>query len=120
MKWRRQESTIEEAPLYIRWAPAGAEYAIELKLELVSQLLREVARAEKANVETGGVLIGWVSHMQRPPTLCVEEMEFIPHTGESGSVYLLGPGDQQRLRVIRERARAKGCAVVGVFRTHLR
>ncbi|MBV8809446.1 MAG: hypothetical protein JO033_12300, partial [Acidobacteriaceae bacterium] len=116
---RRHESTVPQAPLYIRWAHLGAAYAIELKLELVSLLLGEVARAEKARVETGGVLIGWVSHMQRPPTLCVEGIAFAPRSGETGSVATLRPGDQW-LRTIRERARAQGHAVVGIFRTQLR
>ncbi len=119
MKKRRQESTVEQAPLYIRWAPIGAAYAIELKLELMSLLLDEVARAEKANVEIGGVLIGWVSHMQRPATLCVEELTFIPRTGQNGSAYTLRANDE-RLHAIRERARVQGQTLVGVFRTQLR
>ena len=120
MKRRREDSTVEQAPLYIRWAPVGAAYAIELKLDLVSNLLGEVARAERANVETGGVLIGSFSNGQGPPTLCVEEIAFLSRRGTNGSAYIMGPGEQLRLQAIRSQARAQGYMALGMFRTHLR
>jgi len=115
-----RENSAQEAPLYIRWAAVGASYAIELKLELVSQLLGEVARAEKANIEIGGVLIGSFPSVPGPPTLCIQELVLIPRRGDKGSAYVQDPSYGEQLRVIRERAGAQGCVILGIFRSNLR
>ena len=120
MKRLPQQSPPQEAPLYIRWAPAGAPYAIELKLELVSRLLGEVARAERANIEIGGVLIGSFLHVSGPPTVCIQDLAVIPRRADKGSAYILGPGYEERLRAIREWAGAQGCVILGLFRSNLR
>lgn len=120
MKRLREKSPAQEAPLYIRWAPVGASYAIELKLELVSTLLGEMAKAERANIEIGGALIGSFPNVPGPSTLCIEELAFIPRRGDKGSLYILDPGYEDRLDAVRERARAQGCVILGLFRSNLR
>lgn len=110
---------VEEAPLYVRWSPDRTNYALELKLELVSKIAHEIGQAERMGVEVGGVLIGVFLHGDSP-TLRIDEIEIIRHNPEDGAIYMLAPGQYERFAQVRQTARNRGKTAVGFFRTHLR
>ncbi len=111
--------SLRQAPLYIRWAPFQSSYAIELRLELVSQLLAEIERAAAAGLEVGGVLIGSFPNAQTP-TLRIEEIELMARRPENGAVYVPHPETHRHLYETRLSAQRRGRAVAGFFRSHAR
>ncbi len=109
----------EEAPSYIRWGLENSAYAIELKLDLVGAISRELAEAEALDIEIGGVLIGKV--LKGPAaTLRIDEIEMIPRRPEDGAIYVLGPDYQKRFPEVRAKAKARHKVAVGFFRSHCR
>lgn len=116
---RSDQRSLRNAPLYIRWAPFRSAYAIELRLELVPQLLGEIERAAAAGLEVGGVLIGSFPSVQMP-TLRVEEIELMARRPENGAVYVPHPDTHRHLTEIRSGAQRRGRTVVGLFRSHVR
>jgi proteasome lid subunit RPN8/RPN11 len=114
-----EHQVAEEAPLYVRWSPDRTNYALELKLELVSKIAHELAQAERMGVEVGGVMIG-VFLQGDSPTLRIDEIEIIRHNPEDGAIYMLAPGQYERFAQVRQTARNRGKTAVGFFRTHLR
>lgn len=114
-----EEQVGDEAPLYIRWNPERVAYAVELRLDLVAEIANELARAEKLGTEVGGVLVGTLPSLYSP-TLRIEDVEFVPRGAEEGAIYVLDPGQRDRLTEIRGRARARQREAVGFFRSHLR
>jgi hypothetical protein len=113
------QAAAEGSPFYVRWSPEHSRFAIELKLDLVPKIASELGRAEKQQIEVGGVLIGAVVG-GRTPTLRIDSIEMIPHGGENGAIFLLGPNDQARFAEIRKTARAEQKTAVGFFRSHCR
>ena len=109
----------DDAPLYIRWNPDRAPYAIELKLDLVPRILEELDRGERRGVEIGGVLIGSLPEPYMP-TLRIEEIEIVPRLPGDGAVYMLDPAEHDRFSQVRWKARARDRAALGFFRSHLR
>lgn len=114
----KQEAS-EGAQHYVRWNPYRSPYAIELKLDLVSRLAAEVAKAEKVGTEIGGILIGFFPDCP-VPTLRIEEFELVPHSAENGPVYMLDPSEQDYFAAVRTKASLRGMSAVGFFRTHIR
>ena len=114
-----EHQVVEEAPLYVRWSPDRTNYALELKLELVSKIAHEITQAERMGVEVGGVMIG-VFLQGDSPTLRIDEIEIIRHNPEDGAIYMLAPGQYERFAQVRQTARNRGKTAVGFFRTHLR
>lgn len=109
----------EEAPSYIRWGLENSAYAIELKLDLVGAISRELSEAEPLDIEIGGVLIGKV--LKGPTaTLRIDDIEIIPRRPEDGAIYMLGPDFQKRFPEVRARAKARHKIAVGFFRSHCR
>lgn len=119
MPRRSNQRSSRQAPLYIRWAPFRSAYAIELRLDLVSQLLAEIERAAAAGLEVGGVLVGSFPNAQTP-TLRIEEIELMARRPENGAVYVPHPETHRHLHEIRLRAQRRDRAVVGFFRSHAR
>ena len=119
MKKPVEESSQEDAPLYIRWSPDRSPYAIELKLDLVSKLVKELAQAEKQGFEIGGVLIGSFPDAYMP-TLRIEDVEMIPREPGEGATFLLDPEQFVRFSAVRWGVRGHGTAAVGLFRSHMR
>jgi hypothetical protein len=109
----------EEAPLYIRWNPERASHAIELRLELVPVIADELRRADKLSMEVGGLLIGSLPSANNA-TLRIDEIEMVPRGLEEGTIYILNPGQHDRLAEIRRRAKERQREAVGFFRSHLR
>jgi proteasome lid subunit RPN8/RPN11 len=114
---RRSDQRTRQAPLYIRWAPFRSPYAIELRLELVGQLLAEIERAAAAGLEVGGALVGSFPNA-KAPTLRIEEIELMARRPENGPVYMPHPDAHRHLQNIRLRAQHRERAVVGFFRSH--
>ena len=108
-----------EAPLYIRWGADRSPYAIELKLELVGQIRQEMAAAESAGVEIGGVLIGSLPSSYSS-TLRIDEIEMIPRGPRDGATFMLDPSQEDRFAETRWQARAKERTALGLFRSHKR
>lgn len=119
MPRRSDRRSSRQAPLYIRWAPFRSSYAIELRLDLVSQLLAEIERAAAAGLEVGGVLVGSFPNAQTP-TLRIEEIELMARRPENGAVYVPHPETHRHLHEIRLRAQRRDRAIVGFFRSHAR
>ena len=120
----RNENTLEppaphEAPLYVRWGADRSPYAIELRLELVSKIRQELAAAESAGVEVGGVLVGSLPNSYSS-TLRIDDIEMIPRSPKDGATFMLDPNQEDQFAAVRWRARAKERAALGLFRSHAR
>lgn len=113
------QKSLRQAPLYIRWAPFRSSYAIEFRLELVSQLLAEIERAAAAGLEVGGALIGSFPNAQMP-TIRIEEVELMARMPENGAFYVPHPETHRHLSETRSDAQRRGRAVTGFFRSHAR
>ncbi len=114
-----EERALDEAPLYIRWNPDRSGYAIELRLDLVQKILGELTKAEKANLEVGGVLVGSLP-TDFAPILRIDDVEMVPRSPDDSPIYMLGPHQHERFSEARRKARAAGRTAVGFFRSHLR
>ncbi len=114
-----EQQATDEAPLYIRWNPDRSPYAIELKLDLVSKILNEMAQAQRVGIEVGGILIGALP-AEYAPTLRIDDVEMVPRSPDDGPIYMLDPGQHERFSQIRWKPRAAGRVAIGFFRSHLR
>ena len=108
-----------DSPFYIRWSPEHSQFAIELKLDLVSKVSSELDRTEKLDIEIGGVLIGTVL-AGRVPTLRIDHIEIMPRGGENGALYIPSPDHLKRFEEVRKMARAQQKMALGFFRSHCR
>jgi hypothetical protein len=111
--------TADESPFYIRWSPEHSQFAIELKLDLVSRVSTELNRTEKLDIEIGGVLIGSVLG-GRVPTLRIDLIEILARGAENGAIYLPSPDHLRRFEEVRKMARAQHKTALGFFRSHCR
>jgi hypothetical protein len=109
----------EQVPLYVRWNPDRSPHAVELRLDLVSQISGDLAQAERIGIEIGGMLLGTLPGADSP-TLRIDEVAMIGRRFEDGAIYMLEPGQQHRFSEIRETAKSRGRVPVGFFRSHLR
>ena len=109
----------EPVPLYVRWNPDRSPHAVELRLDLVSQISGELAQAERLGIEIGGMLLGSLPGAESP-TLRIDEVSMIGRRFEDGAIYMLEPGQQHRFAEIRDSAKTRGRVPVGFFRSHLR
>ncbi len=108
-----------EGPLYIRWGADRSPYAVELKLDLVAKIRQELAAAEAAKVEIGGVLVGSLpTHYSS--TLRIDDIETIPRSSQDGATFMLDPSQEDRFAEVRWRARSKELNALGLFRSHTR
>ena len=114
-----EPQSVEEAPLYIRWGADRSSYAIELKLELVGKIRQELAAAQAAGVEIGGVLVGSLP-TGYSSTLRIDDIEMIPRSPQDGATFMLDPSQEDRFAEVRWRARAKERTALGLFRSHKR
>ncbi|MFL6416080.1 MAG: hypothetical protein ACJ74Y_10490 [Bryobacteraceae bacterium] len=108
-----------EAPLYVRWGPSSAPYAIELKLNLVGKIRNLLSSAPAGTAEIGGALVGSLPNSYSP-TLRVEDVEMIGRSDADASTFIIDPSQENRVEEVRLRARETGRSVVGLFRSHKR
>jgi hypothetical protein len=109
----------EQVPIYVRWNPDRAPHAVELRLDLVSEIGGNLAQAERQGIEIGGMLLGTLPGADSP-TLRIDEVAMIGRRFEDGAIYMLEPGQQHRFSEIRDSAKSRGRVPVGFFRSHLR
>jgi proteasome lid subunit RPN8/RPN11 len=119
MQTLSEHRLFDDAPLYIRWNVDHPPIAVEVRLDLVARIARQIDAAASLDIEIGGILLG------TPPsalsqTLRVEEFELIPRRVEDGQAFMLDPREHDRFLTTRWEAKTKGRTVVGIFRTHLR
>ena len=119
MQTLSEHRLFDAAPLYIRWNADRPPIAVELRLDLVARIAREIDAAQTLNIEIGGILLG------TPPnalsqTLRVDDFEMIHRRQEDGQVFMLDPKEHDRFLTTRWEAKTKGRTVVGLFRSHLR
>lgn len=109
----------EEAPLYVRWNPGRSPFAIEMRLDLVARAGAEIERANRLDLETGGVLIGSFPSAA-VPTLRIDDFIPIPRDAGDGQVFMLNPDEHERFAQTRWRDLPRDKTAVGFFRSHLR
>ncbi len=114
-----EQQPINEAPLYIRWGADRSRYAIELKLDLIAEVRQELAAAEAAGIEIGGVLVGSLPN-DHSSTLRIDDIEIIPRSPGDGVTFMLDPSQEDRFAEVRWRAREKERIALGLFRSHIR
>jgi hypothetical protein len=114
-----EQQPVHETPLYIRWGADRSPYAIELKLELVGRIRQEMAAAEPAGVEIGGVLVGSLPN-SHSSTLRIDDIEIIPRSPQDGATFMLDPNQEDRFAQVRWQARSKERTALGLFRSHKR
>lgn len=107
------------APLYVRWNPDRSAFAIELRLDLVARARAEIERANRLDLETGGVLIGSFVN-SAVPTLRIDDFIPIPRQPGDGQVFMLNPDEHERFARTRWRDLPPEKTAVGFFRSHLR
>ena len=119
MQTLSEHRLFDDSPLYVRWNADHPPIAVELRLDLVAKIARQIDAVEKLNIEIGGILLG------TPPnalsqTLRIDDFEIIPRRAEDGQVFMLDPKEHDRFLTTRWEAKTRGRTVVGLFRTHLR
>jgi hypothetical protein len=118
-KASEQRKLLEEAPLYVRWGPERVPFAIEMRLDLVARVRAEIARGNRLDLETGGVLVGSLPS-PGAPTLRIDEFIPVPRRAGDGQVFMLDPAEHERFAQVRWLGVAPEKTAVGFFRSHLR
>ena len=119
MQTLSEHRLFDEAPLYVRWHAERPSIAIELRLDLIGKIAKEIDEAEKSSTETGGILLGTPPNAVTP-TLRIDSFEIIRRRAEDGPLFMLDPKEHDRFLTTRWDDKIKGRNVVGLFRTHLR
>jgi hypothetical protein len=108
-----------EAPLYVRWNAERLPFAVEIRLEVIGALAREIRSAQSLGVEIGGILLG--SHPTGAnPTFRIEAYQLTPRRPEDGAIFMLDPREHDRFATARWEDRADRGMTVGFFRSHKR
>ena len=111
---------------YYLWEVAGKPASLQLSLDLVDRLEKEVIESFKAitkrGSEVGGLLLGRVSAAGRR-TFLIEDCELVTCDYNRGPLYLLAEADTSRLESAiqrRKTAADRSASVVGFFRSNTR
>jgi hypothetical protein len=108
-----------EAPLYVRWNAERLSFAVEIRLDLIGALAREIRAPQSLGSEIGGILFG--SHPTAAnPTFRIESFQLMPRRAEDGPIFMLDPREHDRFATVRWEDRSDGRTTVGFFRTHRR
>ena len=106
-----------------RWEVPNKAISIQISLDLIDRLEREVIDSFKAvtkrGSEIGGVLLGRIAHAGKP-TVFVENYEPATCDYSRGSLYLLSDPDKDQLRQTLQRLKSGPLSVVGFFRSNTR
>lgn len=109
----------EEVPLYIRWSPDRSPYSIELRLGLVSKIVKQVNLSERLGTEIGGFLQGTFP-AANVPTIRIDEIEMVSNGSNDDTVFLPDPSELHRSAALHGRMRTSEATTIGFFRTHAR
>ncbi len=111
---------------FYRWEVSGKPLAIEIRLDVIERLDREVVQTFRAitsrGSEVGGILLGRIRQQPRP-TVIIEDYEAVPCDYRRGPLYLLAEEDRLRLQQALTRWREqppRDCMVVGFYRSNTR
>ncbi len=108
-----------QAPLYVRWNAERLPFAIEIRLDVIGRLARDIRLLDSTGIEVGGVLIG--SHPTAlNPTFRIEDYQLVPRRPEDGPIFMLDPREHDRFATARWERRQDGRTTVGFFRSHRR
>lgn len=108
-----------QAPLYVRWNAERVPFAIEIRLEVIGAIAREIRSSDSLGIEVGGVLLG--SHPTAAnPTFRIEDYQLVPRRVEDGPIFMLDPREHDRFATARWEDRGDGRTTVGFFRSHRR
>lgn len=120
------EPIAQGGPGYFVWEHPGRPFAVQLHLDVVDRLGREVMRGfsalPKRGAEVGGLLLGRIESGERT-VVRLEDFQAVPCSYERGPSYLLNDLDKQRLAeaVARWESEPAGALrPVGFFRSHTR
>jgi protein TonB len=116
----------DDAPAFYVWEVPGKPVSVQLHLDVVDRLEREILESFRAvtkrGSEIGGLLLGNVLRgAQR--TVIVKDYETVPCEYSRGPLYLLAEQDRARLQQaihLRSSAADPRLAVVGFFRSNTR
>ncbi len=111
---------------YYRWEVSGKPLAIEIRLDVVERLDREVVQTFRAitsrGSEVGGLLLGRIRQQPRP-TVVIEDYEPVACDYRRGPLYLLAEEDRTRLQEALARwseQPPRDYVVVGFYRSNTR
>lgn len=114
-----------ESEIY-RWEVSGKPVAVEIRLEVVDRLDREVVQTFRAitsrGSEVGGILLGRLRPQPRA-TVVIEDYEPVACDYRRGPLYLLAEADRARLEEALARWKnqpARDLSVVGFYRSNTR
>jgi TonB family protein len=106
-----------------RWEVPNKAISIQISLDLIDRLEREVIESFKAvtkrGSEIGGVLLGRIAHGDKR-TVFVENCEPVACDYSRGPLYLLSDPDKDQLRQAMQRLKSGPLSVVGFFRSNTR
>jgi hypothetical protein len=107
------------APLYVRWTPDKLAFAIEVRLDVIGRIQKEVESAAGLGIEMGGVFLGRAPH-GNAGVLRIDDVQTITRRQEDGPIFMLEPQEHDRFLTTRWDAKGHGRSAVGFFRTHVR
>jgi protein TonB len=106
-----------------RWEVPTNSTSIQISLDLIDRLEREVIESFKAvtkrGSEVGGILLGRIARSDKR-TVFVENCEPVSCDYSRGPLYLLSDPDKDQLRQTLQRLKSGPLSVVGFFRSNTR
>ncbi|MGC9971486.1 MAG: TonB family protein [Bryobacteraceae bacterium] len=106
-----------------RWEVPTKSTCIQISLDLIDRLEREVIESFKAvtkrGSEVGGILLGRIARADKR-TVFVENYESVTCDYSRGPLYLLSDPDKDQLRQVLQRLKSSPLSVVGFFRSNTR
>jgi periplasmic protein TonB len=106
-----------------RWEVPTKSTCIQISLDLIDRLEREVIESFKAvtkrGSEVGGILLGRIARADKR-TVFVENYEPVTCDYSRGPLYLLSDSDKDQLRQVLQRLKSSPLSVVGFFRSNTR
>jgi hypothetical protein len=105
------------------WEVPGKPVIVQVALEVVDRLEREVAESfrslEARGSEIGGLLLGAVQGSS-PFEVSIQSYDVVPSEYKRGPLYHLSPRDLERFEDVLEQRVGAGMQIVGFFRSHTR
>lgn len=101
---------------YIHWHNERSPYAVELKTELIGQIIEELTAADELGVETGGVLVGTFPRASEL-TVRIERVIPIERRADDGAEFVLSAAQRERFRAAVREANTRETSAVGFFRS---
>lgn len=105
------------------WEVPTKSTCIQISLDLIDRLEREVIESFKAvtkrGSEVGGILLGRIARADTR-TVFVENYESVTCDYSRGPLYLLSDPDKDQLRQVLQRLKSSPLSVVGFFRSNTR